>query len=578
MTLPSDKQSKIQADRIYRGGPILTMNDAWPQVEALAISGKRILAVGTWEELQTLVGEDTDVVDLQGHTLLPGFIDAHGHLMGWLLYWGTPNLAPPPAGPITCIGDILRDLRAYIQEKAIPEGTLVLASGYDDSLLAEQRHPTREELDSVSTRHPICIVHTSAHLAVFNSHLLDAVGYHQASDAPKGGVIRVDGNGRPTGVVEEEAVNAYNQLMPEPNVPGLLETLGELQAYYASLGITTVEDGLATAPGFQLLRAAADLRLLYLDVVVFPKYTETEVVDQIPPLPGSQYLNHLRVGGVKITQDGSPQGKTAFLSEPYFKPPENESADYRGQPILTQAELDAEVEKAFEMGRQLHVHCNGDAAADMFLDAVERATTKFGPGDRRPVMVHAQTVREDQLERMKALGILPTFFVSHTFFWGEWHRSETLGEERARRISPLKSASDLDMRYTIHNDSPVVPPDILPLLWSAVTRTTRDGVPLGAEQCIDPPRALKAVTAWAAYQNFEESQKGTLEPGKLADLVVLSDNPLTVDPKTLKDLKVMETIKDGRTVYLRPPDAARLGRSPRTTAPIKLSLSRHTCC
>ncbi|MFY0577485.1 amidohydrolase [Cystobacter fuscus] len=489
---------------------------------------------------------------------------------------GHSEPAPPPAGPITCIGDILRDLEAYIQQKAIPEGTLVLASGYDDSLLAEKRHPTREELDSVSTRHPICIVHTSAHLAVFNSHLLDAVGFHSADDAPKGGVIRVDDNGRPTGVVEEEAVNAYNQLMPEdPDVPGLLKVLGELQAYYASLGITTVEDGLATAPGFQLLQAAADLRLLSLDVVVFPKYTETEVVDQIPPLPRSQYINHLRVGGVKITQDGSPQGKTAFLSESYFKPP---AENPRGQPILTQAELDAEVDKAFETGRQLHVHCNGDAAADMFLDAVERATTKFGPGDRRPVMVHAQTVREDQLERMKALGILPTFFVSHTFFWGEWHRSETLGEERARRISPLKSASDRDMRYTIHNDSPVVPPDILPLLWSAVTRTTRDGVPLGAEQCVDPLRALKAVTAWAAYQNFEESQKGTLEPGKLADLVVLSDNPLTVDPKTLKDLKVMETVKDGRRVYQRPPDAARLGRSPRTTAPIKRVLSRHTCC
>ncbi|WNG27366.1 amidohydrolase family protein [Cystobacter fuscus] len=575
MTLPSNKQLKIQADRIYRGGPILTMNDAQPQVESLAISGKRILAVGTWEELQALVGEDTDVVDLQGHTLLPGFIDAHGHLMGWLLYWGTPNLAPPPAGPITCIDDILRDLRAYIQQKAIPEGTLVLASGYDDSLLAENRHPTREDLDAVSTRHPICIVHTSAHLAVFNSYLLDAVGFHQESDAPDKGVIRVDGSGRPTGVVEEEAVNAYNALMPEPNVPGLLEVLGELQAYYASLGITTVEDGLATAPGFQLLRLAAEHRVLYLDVVVFPKYTETEVVEQISPLPGSQYLDHLRVGGVKITQDGSPQGKTAFLSRDYFKPP----AEYpRGKPLLTQAELDAEVEKAFEQGRQLHVHCNGDAAADMFLEAVERATTKFGPGDRRPVMVHAQTVRDDQLKRMKALGILPTFFVSHTFFWGEWHRKETLGEERARRISPLKSASDLDLRYTIHNDSPVVPPDILPLLWSAVTRTTRDHVPLGAEQCIDPLRALKAVTAWAAYQNFEESQKGTLEPGKLADLVVLSDNPLTVDPKTLKDLKVMETVKDGRTVYQRPPDAARLGRSPRTTAPIKLSLSRHTCC
>lgn len=561
------------ADRIYRGGPILTMNDAQPQVEALAIRGKRILALGTWNELQGLVDGDTDVVDLEGRTLVPGFIDAHGHLMGWILYWGTPNLAPPPAGPVHCIPDIVQALREYIHDKSIPPGTLVFASGYDDSLLHEQRHPTREDLDVISSEHPICIVHTSAHLAVFNSMLLDTLGFHGADSAPPGGIIRVDKDGRPTGVVEEEAVNAFHRLLPPPDLSALLKTLKELQQRYASLGITTVEDGLTGKTSVELLQLAAALRVLFLDINLFPKWTEADAIDALPDLPRRTYVRHLKVGGVKITQDGSPQGKTAYLSTPYHRPPASDP-DYRGQPILSQAALNEEVAKAFRKGWQLHVHCNGDAAADMFLQAVERATKEFRPADRRPVMVHAQTVREDQLQRMKDLGIIPTFFVAHTFYWGDWHRDETLGPERAERISPLRSAAKLGMRYTIHNDSPVVPPDILPLLWSAVVRKTRSDQVLGEAQRATPLEALKAVTAWAAHQNFEEDQKGTLEPGKLADLAVLSANPLTVPPATLKDLYVVETIKDGRTVYLRDPVVS----TPVSQHLAALPLPRNTCC
>lgn len=568
-----------KADRIYRGGTILTMNDAQPEVEALAVRGKRILAVGTWEELQSLVDRDTDVVDLAGRTLMPGFIDAHGHLMGWILYWGTPDLAPPPVGTVQSIPDITSALAKYIQEKQIPPGTLVLASGYDDSLLTEKTHPTRKELDEVSTVHPICIVHTSAHLAVFNSMLLREVGYTGAGSAPEGGVIRVDGSGEPTGVVEEEAVNAFHKLLPPPNIPQLLKTLKEVQQRYASLGITTVEDGISGKSSVELLQLAASLRVLFLDVLLFPKWTEADAIDALPHLPRADYVSHLKVGGVKITQDGSPQGKTAFLTKPYHKP---EGSDHVGQPILSQADLDAEVEKAFTKGWQLHIHCNGDAAADMMLVAVERATAKFGQADRRPVMVHAQTVRDDQLDKMKTLGIIPTFFVAHTFFWGDWHRDETLGEERAARISPLRSTADRGMLYTIHNDSPVVPPDILPLVWSAVARTTRTEQELGPEQRATPLEALKAVTAWAAYQNFEENEKGTLEPGKLADLVVLSENPLAVSTEALRGLHVVETVKSGSTVYLRdpelPPAAPRSLAFATESGPLLAFLPRHTCC
>ncbi|MDC0711210.1 amidohydrolase family protein [Stigmatella sp. ncwal1] len=227
---------------------------------------------------------------------------------------------------------------------------------------------------------------------------------------------------------------------------------------------------------------------------MFPKWTEADAIDALPQLPRKEYVGHLKVGGVKITQDGSPQGKTAFLTQPYHKPPPDQEATYRGQPILPQEELNTEEEKAFTKGWQLHVHCNGDAAADMLLEAVSRATAKLGPADRRPVMVHSQTVRENPLDQMKALGIIPTFFVAHTFYWGDWHANETLGQERAERISPLRSASNRGMLYTIHNDSPVVPPDISPLMWSAVARTTRSQQALGAEQRATPLLASRMGT------------------------------------------------------------------------------------
>jgi predicted amidohydrolase YtcJ len=567
----------LKADRIYRGGPILTMNDAQPQVEALAVRGKRILAVGTWEELQKWVGRDTEVTDLEGHTLVPGFIDAHGHIMGWLLYWGTPDLAPKPPGQVEKIQDIIDALKKYIAEKAIPKGTLVLASGYDDSLMKELRHPNRDEMDEVSKEHYVCIVHTSAHLAVFNSLLLDGAGYHGKNDAPAGGAIQVDKDGIPTGVVEEEAVYAYQQFMPKvPDVPGMLRALKEVQQRYASLGITTVEDGLSPLGSVVLLQLAAALGVLFLDVRVYPKWTEADAIDKLPLLPRKNYVGHLKVAGVKITQDGSPQGRTAYLTKPYHQVPPNKPDDYRGEPILKQEELNAHVEKAFEKGWQLHIHCNGDAAADMMLDALELATKKFGHGDRRPVMIHAQTVRDDQLDRMVKLGVEPSFFVAHTYFWGEWHRKVTLGEERARRISPLRSAAERRLRYTIHNDSPVVPPDITPLMWSAVTRTTRDGVALGPDQCATPLEALKAVTVWAAHQNFEEDDKGTLEPGKLADMVVLSGNPLTVPSEVLNKIQAMETIKGGKTVFRRDPEIRNAPHA--STEALHGVLKGHTCC
>ena len=219
---------------------------------------------------------------------------------------------------------------------------------------------------------------------------------------------------------------------------------------------------------------------------------------------------------------------------------------------MTDDEANAFVEEAFRKGWQIHAHCNGDAAADQFIKAVRLAVAKLGPGDRRPVMIHAQTVREDQLDAMKELGIIPSFFGMHTYYWGDWHRDSVLGPERASRISPAASALKRGIPFTQHHDAPVALPSSLMILFSQVNRVTRSGQVLGPEQRVSAMDAIKSITINAAHQYFEEGTKGSLEPGKLADFVILDRNPLTVDPMAIKDIKVVETIKEGVTIYRAP--------------------------
>jgi hypothetical protein len=263
------------------------------------------------------------------------------------------------------------------------------------------------------------------------------------------------------------------------------------------------------------------------------------------------YRNRFRIGGIKITADGSPQGKTAFLTAPYVHPPHGQPDDYRGYPTVTQEELDRWFDFSWTRGLPLIVHCNGDAAADLMISAVRKAVATHGPRDMRPVMIHAQMIRHDQVYAMAELGIVPSFFTAHTFFWGDWHRTETVGPERAAGMSPAAYAQKRGIAFTNHTDAPVVPPDQLMLVWTAVNRVSRSGVVVGPDERITPLAALQAITVNAARQYFEERDKGSLEPGKLADLVILDRDPLEGDPMAIRDIRVMETIKAGRTIYRR---------------------------
>jgi predicted amidohydrolase YtcJ len=259
----------------------------------------------------------------------------------------------------------------------------------------------------------------------------------------------------------------------------------------------------------------------------------------------------VRVGGLKLVLDGSPQGKTAWLTEPYRVPPPGEPASYTGVSLFANDDVYRMVADCFARSVQLLVHANGDAAVEQMIEAVARAERRHGRDDRRPVVVHAQLAREDQLDRMRALGIIPSFCASHGFYWGDWHVASTLGPERAYRLNPARSAQRRGMRFSLHNDAPVVPPNMLFLIWSAVTRLSRSGEVIGPEQRLSAAEALRAVTIDAAYQHFEEQRKGSLEVGKLADMAVLSANPLRVEADAIKEITVLATLKEGVPIHVR---------------------------
>ena len=538
-----------QKTTVFLDGNILTMVDAAPVAEALAVRDGRILAVGTRSEVEIIAGADVEIRRLAGKTLLPGFIDSHGHISAVMSFMAFVNIASPPVGEVGNIADIQR----LLAERAAgtPKGEWIMAAGYDDSLLAEQRHPNRVDLDRISTEHPIVAWHVSGHLMACNSMCLKLAGISAETENPQGGVIRrLQDSNEPNGVLEESLVyRIYFDLLPVHDVAKRLELLERAQDYYAGFGITTLQEGAASPVDLQTLQQAAGQDLLKLDVVAYPWYLHAAVLDE--QFPYSQnYSGRFRVGGVKLGLDGSPQGKTAWLTEPYHVPPEGRTADYRGYPILSDEAVNGYVQDFFGKSVPVIAHANGDAAADQLIAAVRKANGFHGKSDRRTVMIHAQTARDDQIDQMKTEGIMPSYFAAHTFFWGDWHRDSVLGPARGARISPLASTLARGVPYSIHNDAPVVPPDMMRLTWCAVNRLTRSGQTLGGAQRISVADALKAITINGAYQYFEEHNKGSLEAGKLADLVILSDNPLKVDPLTIKDIQVMETIKEGKTVYL----------------------------
>jgi predicted amidohydrolase YtcJ len=542
-----------EADTIYAGGPIVTINDAAPSAEALAVRDGRIIAVGTKADVLRTWGAATRLVDLGGRTMVPGFVDGHSHFTAVGFQTVAANLMSPPDGPVRNIPGLQSVLRAYIAVSPLVRAHgVVIGMNYDDSQLVEHRHPTRQELDAVSTELPIMVTHQSGHFGVLNSAALQKVGLTAQSADPAGGVIRREADGRtPNGVVEEVAFfQAVGKMLPAFTAEEAIAQLKASEAIYLANGFTTIQEGKTSSVSLKLLAAVAAKGGFKADIVSYPDLVELGDAPVLHgPLMSRAYTNHFRIGGVKLTLDGSPQGKTAWFTVPYFKVPDGQKPDYRGYPAFTDARLDEWVSLAYRNHWQLLAHAIGDAAIDQLIRAVRTAQAAYPGDDRRTVLVHGHFIREDQVPQIKALGIFNSTFPLHTFNWGDYHRTSVVGPERAENVAPTGWLLRNHMMFSIHSDAPVIFPNSMQLIATAVNRTTRSGYVLGPQHRLTPLQALHAMTLWPAYQHFEENTKGSLEVGKLADLVILDRNPLTADPRTLRDIKVVETIKEGKTVY-----------------------------
>lgn len=534
---------------LFHNATFYTMVAEGDRAEALVVADDGTLAfVGPLDEARRQA-PDAEAVDLQGATVLPGLIDPHGHFGGSMQYVLYADLSL-----CTSFEDIQHVIREFITARNVGPDGVVMATGYDQNELAEGHHPTKSVLDAVSTEVPILAVHASNHMAVANSLLLDMAGIDASTPDPEGGRYgRVAGTQEPDGYAEEPAaVNAlYAVTQPRMNLD-LNAIADDMQLVYLEHGITTCQDGATPASMAELLRGMAESGKLKLDVVAYPMHGEDvdAMLEQYAAYDGPTYRGHLRIGGLKMFLDGSPQGMTAWMTEPYVSGPEGED-DWVAYGTMTDEDAIAFAKKAIDGGHQLLCHTNGDAAGDQLLRvyaAALDASDNPRKHELRPVMIHCQTMRPDQYERMAELHMVPSIFSSHIWYWGDVHL-KNFGPVRGGRISACGDALRAGLPFTLHTDTPVLRPNLLEAAWCAVNRMTKKGVQLDEDQKVGVYDALRAITVNGAYQYGEEDRKGTLETGKLADLAVLDRDPFAIDPADLRDVTVLATIKEGEQVY-----------------------------
>lgn len=541
--------AQAPADAIYHGGDIVTVDDKNPTAEALAVKDGKILAVGKKADVLKHKGDATRLIDLGGKTMVPGFLDGHSHFINCLQVSRQANCFAPPAGPGASIKDVVAQLKKLQEAYQIKKGDFIIGYGYDGDALSDKREMTAADLDAAFPDNPVFVQHVSLHGAVCNSAALKKFNVTKDTPTPKGGVInRKPGTTEPEGLLMEAAWLPIFQNLPKPSDDELLTRFKEGQMIYAAAGITTAQEGATPAHDVALLQKAAKQGLLFIDVAAYPFITEAKAVFKTdPPDTFGKYANRFKLGGIKITTDGSPQGRTAFFTRPYLTGGPGGEKDWRGEPLFPKAELEQLVKFVYDSKVQLIVHCNGDAAIDLFLDAHEKAAPDR-MADLRTTVIHSQFVRKDQLQKYADYKIMPSFFTEHCYYFGETHLKNR-GKEQASFLSPMKTALGLGIRCQNHTDFNVSPIDQLFTIWSAVNRVSRGGEVIGPDERVTPLQALKAITLDCAYMYQEEKSKGSLEVGKLADLVILDKNPLKVEPMAIKDIKVGETIKEGKTIY-----------------------------
>ena len=554
--LSSNLQTRAEevADTIYHNGSILTMAGEKPSyVEALALKDGRIVFAGRKDQALLMRGESTSLVDLGDRVMLPGFFDGHSHYINSLLVANQCKVYAPPSGPGKDVPSIISELKKFAAERKVPKGEMIMGYGYDDTVMPGGRLLNRDDLDEAFPDNPVRVDHVSMHGAVLNSLALKKYGISAETKTPQGGVIvRKPGTQEPWGLIMETAFLPVMEQAEPMTARQEIEWTRAGQMLYAEAGVTTAHEGATHFPQFQTMKRASDAGANIIDVISYPFITDVDkVLAELPVTEWGRYRNRFKIGGVKITLDGSPQGRTAFFSTPYLTGGPGGEESWTGEPTFPEDLAIRMFKKVYDLNVPLIVHCNGDAAIDLFLTAYESARAGDYSRTWNVTTIHTQFLRKDQIPRFVEYKVRPSFYTLHTFYFADAH-IDNRGREQAMYISPMRDAIDAGLRPTNHTDFVVAPLDQMMMLWSAVNRISRDGAEIGPDQRITPYEGLKTMTEWAAEQYGEEATRGTLEAGKLADLVILDKDPLEVSPMDIRDIKILETIKEGVTIFPAP--------------------------
>lgn len=535
---------------LYYGGDILTMTDDKPAyVEAVLVRNGKIIYTGDKASADYKFAGETIEVDLKAKTMLPGFIDPHGHFMSAVLMITQVNVASPPMGTVSDIASMIKKLQDFKAEKAIKDGEWIVGWGYDQDLLAEKRHITKVDLDQAFPNNKVLIIHISMHGAVLNSKALQWAGLDEHSETPKGGVIaRLPANNEPAGLVMEMAYMPVFDKLPQPSEEEMMELMEAAQMMYASNGYTHAIEGYTHIKDMNTLKRAAKENRFFIDIVSLPGFTEMDKWLNNPDYPFGEYYNHLKFQGGKFTLDGSPQGLTAYMASPYLVPGPNGEIDWVGNTSIPRNDLAKMAKTMVENNVQINFHANGDGAIEDAIFAIEQAGIT-AEQDKRPIIIHSQFQKLEHLAKYVDIGITPSYFTNHVFYWGDVH-IKNIGAKKAAFISPIKAANDLGIVTSNHTDFNVTLLDPFFVMWTSMKRETRSGKTLGPDQRIDAYTALQNITTGPAYQFFEEDRKGMIKKGMLADFVILDKNPLKVNNvNAIRDITVLETIKEGNTIY-----------------------------
>jgi predicted amidohydrolase YtcJ len=520
------------ADLVLMDGNVLTMDLSQPSAEAVAVKKDRIVKVCTNEEISRWIGNDTKVINLQGRTVVPGLIDSHIHVgdFGKFLTWVDLK-------DVDSIEEMQRRIRKRAQK--IPEERWIIGSGWDQTRFAEKRYPNRRDLDESSPDNPVILYHQCGRVCVVNSKALQLAGVTKETSAPSDGEIEKDAEtGEPTGILRENATDLVWKTIPEPSEEEIIEGASLACKKIVEAGVTSIHWIVASSTEVQIIQKLRAENKLPLRVYII---APVDILEQINGFhsPVSSGDNKDRNFGVKVFVDGSLAAHTAALREPY-----SDDQATKGQLLYSQQELDALVTKAHKANFRLVMHAMGDQAIGMTLTAIEKALMEEPRKDHRYRLEHASVLNRKLIQRIKELGMMvsvqPKCVISE---FSVWSAVDRLGSERARWLYPLKTLIKEGIRVVGGSDCPMEPLSPLQGIQAAVTRQ------FFPEERITADEALRMYTVNAAYASFEETVKGSIEEGKLADLTVLSGDPTAVPPSKIGDIKVKMTIIGGKVVY-----------------------------